>query len=61
MFTKLVNKDNKTYNTYLYNYKGIQEICRWSRQDKANGFIDWCQVVINKISKTAYSKIYLFL
>ena len=30
-----------TQTTYLYSQRGIFEICRWSRQPKANAFMDW--------------------
>lgn len=33
--------DGKTYPTLVYNRRGIMEICRWSRQPKANEFMDW--------------------
>lgn len=39
--TKLVGTDGKCYNTTIYNARGIYEICRWSRQTKANEFFDW--------------------
>lgn len=39
--TKLVSTDGKRYDTTLYNQRGIMEICRWSRQNKANEFMDW--------------------
>lgn len=38
---KLTGTDGKSYNTYLYSEKGIFEICRWSRQPKADAFMDW--------------------
>ncbi|MFR2774822.1 MAG: BRO family protein [Anaerostipes sp.] len=28
-------------NTTIYNERGIMEICRWSRQPRANEFMDW--------------------
>ena len=31
-----------------YTERGIMEICRWSRQKKANQFMDWCWDVIEK-------------
>lgn len=39
--TKLVSTDGKSYNTILYTERGVMEICRWSRQAKANQFMDW--------------------
>ena len=38
---KLTSTDGKAYNTYLYSPKGVYEICRWSRQPKADAFMDW--------------------
>lgn len=38
--TKLRTTDGKVYETYLYSAKGVYEICRWSRQPKANEFYD---------------------
>lgn len=48
VYTKLVGTDEKEYNKYLYNQKGIMEICRWSNKSKANQFMDWCWDVIEK-------------
>ena len=36
--------DNKKYNTIMYTTKGVMEICRWSRQPKADAFIDFTWV-----------------
>ena len=36
-------------NTYLYNTKGVMEICRWSRQEKANQFMDFVWNVMDKL------------
>ncbi len=49
--TKLTTTDGKRYATTIYNQKGIFEICRWSRQDKANEFMDWVWDVIESIRK----------
>lgn len=46
--TKLVSTDGKEYNTTLYSERGIMEICRWSRQPKANLFMDWVWDIIEK-------------
>jgi predicted XRE-type DNA-binding protein len=41
VLTKLVNThDGKTYNSYVYSTRGIFEICRYSRQPKADAFMD---------------------
>lgn len=44
--TNLVSTDGKEYSTYIYNERGIFEICRWSRQPKANEFMDWVWDII---------------
>ena len=49
--TKLTTTDGKSYETYLYNAKGIYEICRWSRQPKANAFYDWVYEVLESLRK----------
>ena len=46
--TKLESTDGKEYNTTLYSERGIMEICRWSRQPKANLFMDWVWNIIEK-------------
>lgn len=33
----------------LYSRKGIMEICRWSRQPKADEFMDWCWDIIDNL------------
>lgn len=45
---KLISTDGKQYDTILYTQRGIMEICRWSRQAKANQFMDWCWDIIEK-------------
>lgn len=37
---KLISTDGKCYLTNLYSAKGVYEICRWSRQPKADEFYD---------------------
>lgn len=44
--TKLRATDGKCYNTMIYTEREIMEICRWSRQPKANLFMDWVWDVI---------------
>lgn len=33
----------------FYSRKGIMEICRWSRQPKADEFMDWCWEIIDML------------
>jgi prophage antirepressor-like protein/ribosomal protein L21E len=49
---KLRTTDGKLYDTYAYTAKGIYEICRFSRQPKADIFMDWVWDVIETIRKT---------
>lgn len=43
---KLRGTDGKEYLTTLYTQRGVMEICRWSRQQKANQFMDWVWDII---------------
>ena len=45
---KLASTDGKEYNTTLYSERGIMEICRWSKQPKADEFMDWAWDIIEK-------------
>lgn len=38
-FVNLTN-ELQSYNLYVYNIRGVFEICRWSRQPKANAVMD---------------------
>ena len=42
-------KRNIEREMIVYNAKGVYEICRWSRQPKANEFMDWVWDVVEKI------------
>lgn len=46
---KLTTTDGKAYDTVVYSPKGIYEICRWSRQPKADAFYDWVYEVLEKL------------
>ena len=37
---KLTTTDGKSYDTFLYSFRGVLEICRWSRQPKADEVMD---------------------
>ena len=37
--------------TTVYSAKGIYEICRWSKQSKANAFYDWVYEVLETLRK----------
>ncbi len=53
--TKLRATDGKEYFTTLYTQRGIMEICRWSRQSKANQFMDWVWDIIESYRNNTLS------
>lgn len=40
--------DGLGHDIYYYTQKGIMEICRWSKSDKANQFMDWVWNIVEK-------------
>ncbi|CUB52299.1 hypothetical protein BN2127_JRS10_01767 [Bacillus subtilis] len=48
---KLNGTDGKLYETVIYNAKGIYEICRWSKQAKADTFYDWVYELLEAFRK----------
>lgn len=40
--------DGLGHEIYYYTQKGIMEICRWSKSDKANQFMDWVWNIVEK-------------
>jgi prophage antirepressor-like protein len=53
----LITPTGGTQETTVYTAKGIYEICRFSRQPKADAFMDWAWDVIDTIRKTgSYTK-----
>jgi len=49
---KLRGTDGKEYDTCVYFAKGVYEICRWSRQPKADSFMDWVWDVVEVLRKS---------
>lgn len=49
--TKLTTTDGKSYETVIYNEKGIYEIARKSNQPKADEFYDWVYDLLSKLRK----------
>lgn len=47
--TKLVTTDGKAYDTFVYNLRGVMEICRFSRQPKADKFMDFVWNVMESL------------
>jgi len=52
--TNLVATDGKTYSTIVYTLKGVMEICRFSRQPKADEFMDFVWNVMESLFKGEY-------
>ena len=46
--------DGKIYDTIVYNRKGVFKICRWSRQPKANAFMDWAWDILDGLITGRY-------
>ncbi len=55
VITKLRATDGKEYMTTLYTQRGVMEICRWSRQPKANQFMDWVWDIIESYRNNTLS------
>lgn len=51
VLTKLGNTDGKSYETYIYNEKGIYEIIRRSQQPKADEFYDFVYDLLEGLRK----------
>lgn len=47
--TTLVGKTGQEYITTFYSEKGIMEICRWSRQSKADAFMDFTWNIMSNL------------
>lgn len=56
--TRLVGVEggrNVEREIWIYNRKGIMEICRWSQQSKADAFIDWAWDRIEELLRDGYT------
>jgi len=49
--TTVEGNRNVARNTIVYTRRGIMEICRWSRQPKADAFMDFCWDVMERLMK----------
>lgn len=52
--TKLVGTDGKSYDMWVYNFKGVLEICRWSKQPKADMVMDALYDMAESVVKKGY-------
>lgn len=50
----LSSTDGKQYETWVYNFKGILEICRWSKQPKADMVMDALYDMAESVVKKGY-------
>lgn len=51
---KLTATDGKKYNTTVYTRKGVMEICRFSRQPKADAFMDFVWDIMDGLMTGGY-------
>lgn len=51
---KLTTTDGKAYDTFLYSLRGVLEICRWSRQPKANMVMDTLYDMAMEVMEKGY-------
>ena len=49
--TKLVATDGKAYDTVVYPFKGVLEVCRFSDMPNANAVMDWAWDTLDKLRK----------
>lgn len=47
--TQIAYPSGGKQDVYIYNRKGVMEICRWSQQEKADAFMDWVWEVIDNL------------
>lgn len=50
IITGIKASDGKIYDTFLYTIEGVMEMCRWSRQPKADKFFDFVYDVAERFS-----------
>ena len=48
---KLTGTDGKAYDTRVYGFKGVLEVCRYSQQPNANAVMDWAWETLDKLRK----------
>ena len=51
---KLTTTDGKAYDMYMYSFKGVLEICRWSKQPKADEVMDKLYDMAEEVMKKGY-------
>lgn len=48
----LICTDGKSYDTTVYNFKGVMEICRWSKQPKADMVMEALYDMAESVART---------
>jgi len=48
---KMRATDGKDYETKVYGFKGVLEVCRYSNQPKANAVIDWAWDTLDRLRR----------
>jgi phage antirepressor YoqD-like protein len=48
---KIQAADGKYYDTYVYTFKGVLEVCRHSNQPNANAVIDWAWDTLDRLRR----------
>lgn len=51
---KLTGTDGKLYDTRFYTFRGFLEICRWSRQPKADAIMDAAWDMFESVMRKGY-------
>lgn len=50
----LICADGKSYDTTVYNFKGVMEICRWSKQPKADMVMEALYDMAESVARTGF-------
>lgn len=58
VFVKMTAPDGKSYETCVYSFMGLLEVCRFSNQKNANAVIDWAWETLNKLRTGSCSIVY---
>lgn len=51
---KMTTTDGKSYDTFVYSFRGVLEICRWSKQEKANEVMDALYDMAESVREKGY-------
>ena len=51
---RVTASDGKSYDTTVYNFKGVMEICRWSKQPKADMVMEALYDMAESVARTGF-------